>query len=65
MKKTALEQDHDVKYWWLFPYRWNYRSLLKDVWNPSEPRVLPPKQFGVGWGLNLHALVKKLKDKSR
>jgi len=58
-----FEYDHEVKYWWKFPYRWNPRSALKEnaIWNPNEPRIFPPKQFGVGWGMNLHAIVKKLR----
>lgn len=63
MAKKKFEQDHDVKRWWIFPYRWNLRSIFKDVWNPNEPRILPPKQFGVGWGINFCAIMKKLKSK--
>lgn len=57
------EQDKDVKYWMGLPYRWNSKKMFQDLWNEKEPRVFPPKQFGVGWGINFHALVKKLKAK--
>lgn len=63
MTNKKFEQDHNVKRWGVFPYRWNFRSIFKDVWNPNELRILPPKQFGIGWGLNVHALMKKLKGK--
>ena len=62
---TKFEQDRDVKYFWIFPYRWRWRETFRDVWNPSEPRVFPPKRFGVGWGLNLHAISKKLSPKKK
>lgn len=41
--------------------RWDLRNIVKDVWNPEEKRVFPPKRFGVGWGVNVHALLKKLR----
>lgn len=63
MTDKKFEQDHDVKHLWIFPYRWNPQAIFKDVWNPCEPRILPPKQFGVGWGINLYAVLKKLKGK--
>jgi hypothetical protein len=63
MTTKPKEQDHDVKHWWVFPYRWNWKSAFSDVWNEKEKRIFPPKQFGVGWGLNFHALMKKIKRK--
>lgn len=59
-------QDLDVKYVGKFPYRWKLTNALKDVWNPNEPRLFPPKQFGIGWGINLHVLwnaYRKIKDR--
>ena len=41
--------------------RWEFKNALKDIWNPEENRLFPPKHFGVGWGLNFHVLAKKLK----
>jgi len=55
------EKDRDVKKFLGMPMRWNQDKIFKDVWNPEEDRILPPKQFGVGWGLNVHALLKILK----
>ena len=54
------ERDHDVRTFGGIPYRWNWRKVFADVWNPNEPRVFPPKQFGVGWGVNFHALLQWL-----
>jgi hypothetical protein len=36
-------------------------ALLKDLWDPTTEEIFPPKNFiGVGWGVNLHAIAKKL-----
>ncbi len=36
-------------------------ALLKDVWDPTNEEVFPPKNFlGIGWGVNFHAIAKKL-----
>ena len=30
-------------------------SRLRDAWwNPDDPRLLTPRDFGVGWAVNLH-----------
>lgn len=67
MKRPVIiwEQDHDVRYWKRIPYRWKLSRALRDVWNPEEKRLFPPKQFGVGWGLNFYVLWKayrRIKD---
>ena len=43
------------------PMKWDWKNAHKDVWNPKEERVFAPKHFGVGWGLNVHAVLKKAK----
>jgi hypothetical protein len=36
-------------------------AFIKDLWNPETDELFPPKQFiGLGWGVNLHAIGKKL-----
>jgi hypothetical protein len=37
------------------------RRLLRRRWAPDNPRIIVPRAFGVGWELNLAALVKALK----
>ena len=41
------------------PMQWDFKNLHKDIWNQQDNRVFPPKRFGIGWGLNFHALLKK------
>ena len=53
-------KDKDVSYIFGMPSRWQLNNLFLDIWNPNDPRILPPKHFGIGWGLNVHAILKKL-----
>ena len=49
---------------WGIPYNWSRPSakdLARDVWDPSDDRILPPKTYGWGYGLNLAAVVKRLR----
>ncbi len=43
------------------PMQWDLKNAHKDLWNPKEKRVFPPKKFGIGWGINVHAVLKKVK----
>jgi hypothetical protein len=51
--------DEELEHFLGMPMRWVPRKLFRNIWNPQEPRVFPPKYFGVGWDLNFHALAKK------
>jgi len=35
-------------------------SLMERLWNPADPRVWMPRNFGVGWTINFGALAVKL-----
>ena len=41
------------------PMRWEHKNALKNIWNKNESKVFLPKYFGIGWDINLHALLKK------
>ena len=43
------------------PVRWEREKMFKNLWNQDDDRIFPPKYFGIGWDLNLHALLKKTK----
>lgn len=40
------------------PMRWDRKNALKNLWNTEDDRVFPSKHFGIGWSINLHALLK-------
>jgi uncharacterized protein DUF5808 len=45
------------------PYDWRpltRERLRRSVWDPEEPRVLVPKAYGWGYGLNFAALRRRL-----
>lgn len=54
------KQDRDVKTILGMPMRWNAKAVFRNFWNKNDDRLFPPKQFGIGWDLNLHALLRKL-----
>jgi hypothetical protein len=55
------EQDQDVKEFCGLPMRWNRRKAFENLWNREDDRVFPPKQFGIGWDLNFHALCVRIR----
>jgi len=32
------------------------------LWNPDDPRILTEHVFGVGWAINFHTLLRKLRS---
>ena len=52
-------KDKGVKSFLGLPMRWDRKNMLKDIWDPQDDRVFPPKHFGIGWGLNFHAVLKR------
>jgi hypothetical protein len=49
------------------PYDWRRptaKRLRQGVWNPDEPRVLVPKVYGWGYGVNLAAVWRRLVRRS-
>ena len=31
-----------------------WERVKKNVWNPDDERLFPPRAFGVGWAVNFH-----------
>lgn len=54
------QQDEKIPTFLGMPMRWEPHNAFKDLWNPQDDRVFPPKYFGIGWGLNVHALGRKV-----
>lgn len=52
------DNEHIVRFLGM-PMRWEAQNMFRNVWNPDDDRLFPPKYFGIGWDLNLHALAKK------
>ena len=64
-----LEKPQEERRWHgkiagLVPYDFRLPTLeiLKEAyWNTQEHRVLTPRVFGIGWGINFHALLENLR----
>ncbi len=44
------------------PYNWsrpNGDNVAKGVWDPDDDRILTPKNFGWGYGINFSALLRR------
>ncbi len=36
-------------------------AFIHDIWNPQSEEIIQPKRFiGLGWGINLYAVAKKI-----
>ncbi len=45
-----------------YDFRLPTTARVRDrLWNPDDPRILTEHVFGVGWAVNFHALLRKLR----
>ena len=58
-------EDRDVKRFLGMPMRWDARRMFDNYWNRNEDRILLPRNFGIGWDINFHALVKRVRSLGR
>jgi hypothetical protein len=49
------------KTWAGMPVSWDWKHWYKGLWNAEDDRPFPPKRVGVGWTINVRALLKKLR----
>ena len=64
LEKPREERKWHGKIAGFVPYDFRLPTLerLKEsYWNSYEHRVFTPRVFGVGWGINLHALLENLR----
>ena len=40
-------------------WEWDLRKILRNYWNPEDDRLFPPKVFGIGWDVNMHAVLRR------
>ncbi len=41
-------------------WEWNVAKMVRNLWNPDDERIFPPKVFGIGWDVNGHAVLRRL-----
>ena len=56
---SKQNQDKNMKSFIGMPMRWESKKMFKNFWNSKDDRIFLPKYFGIGWDLNLRALLKK------
>ncbi len=64
LEKPAAEREWHGKVARYVPYdfRRPTRERFKEAyWNPNNSHLLGPEVFGVGWAVNLHALLERLR----
>lgn len=42
------------------PVRFDVVHAFDNFWNPTDARIFPPTNFGMGWDINLHAIAVQL-----
>lgn len=58
-RKNSKQEKEQLRFFGM-PMKWDWQNFHKDIWNPQDNRVFPPKHFGIGWGFNVAALWKRL-----
>ena len=43
------------------PVNWDWKNWNKGVWNTDDHRLFPPKRVGIGWTINIHELLRRLR----
>lgn len=56
----AKKKKPKQKTWFGMPVDWDTQKPFKNLWNKEDDRILLPKGFGVGWTINLHAVLKSV-----
>lgn len=55
---TKKSEEQPIQNFMGLPMRWDRKNVFKNLWNTEDDRIFPPKHIGIGWSLNLHALLK-------
>lgn len=44
------------------PMNWEFdlQKMARNSWNPDDNRLFPPKVFGIGWDVNVHAVLRRV-----
>lgn len=58
MKSKRSKNEPKTKFLGM-PMKWDRKKMFSNLWNAEDERIFPPKNFGIGWDLNFHALAKK------
>lgn len=43
------------------PFNWDWANWSRSLWNPKSQQVIVSKRVGLGWTINFHAVLKRLR----
>lgn len=52
------KQKNQNKEFMRLPMKWDAKNMFKNFWNLSDDDLFPPKNFGIGYGINFHAILR-------
>jgi len=64
LEKPKEEREWHGKVVGIFPYDFRIptiKRLKESFWNPYQSRVFTPSVFGIGWAINIYALLENLR----
>ena len=60
MAETKQQQRQETFFGVPMSWEWDVQKMMRNLWNPEDERVFPPKVFGIGWDVNGHALLRRI-----
>jgi len=60
MAETKQQQRQETFFGVPMSWEWNVQKMMRNLWNPEDERIFPPKVFGIGWDVNGHALLRRI-----
>jgi hypothetical protein len=63
LRKPANQRTWHDRLFGVLPYDFRRPTLAQvkqTVWNPQNERILVPQAFGIGWSINVAALLQRL-----
>ncbi|MCC7104232.1 MAG: hypothetical protein IT307_03750 [Chloroflexi bacterium] len=64
LKHPSAERAWHGRLWGWLPYDFRpptVARLRQSLWDPSSPRVITDRSFGIGWSVNVAALIHAIK----
>jgi len=60
MAETKRQQRQETFFGVPMSWEWDVQKMMRNLWNPEDERIFPPKVFGIGWDVNGHALLRRI-----
>lgn len=60
-EEIQIEDQEEKKTFAGMPVNWDWKNWHKGLWNPDDDHLFPPKRIGIGWTINFHELLKRMR----